>query len=71
MCCDRFNTSSEESLPGKCFVEFIAQSLHMRIEYLLRKMNEMFKFANKFLEELPSKAFRPQNYFKKNTRKSA
>ena len=31
---------SEESLPGKCFVEFIALSLHMRIEYLLRKMKE-------------------------------
>jgi transposase len=40
MSCDRFNTSSEESLPGKCFVEFIALSLHMRIEYLLRKMKE-------------------------------
>ena len=40
MSCDRFNTSSEESLPGKCFVEFIALSLHMRIEYLLRKMKD-------------------------------
>jgi hypothetical protein len=37
---DRFNTLSEDSLPGKRFVEFMAMSLHMRIEYLLRKMKE-------------------------------
>ncbi|MGN1280428.1 MAG: transposase [Succinivibrio sp.] len=36
MCCDRFNTSSEDSLPGKCFVEFLALTLYMRMIYILR-----------------------------------
>ncbi len=40
MCADRFYTSSEESLPGKCFVQFVALSLYMRIEYLLKKRKE-------------------------------
>ncbi len=43
MCCDRFNTSSEGSLPGKCFVEFVALSLYMRIEYLIRHNRELGK----------------------------
>lgn len=38
MCCDRFRTSSEDSLVGKCFVEFVALSLYMRMERDLRKL---------------------------------
>lgn len=38
MCCDRFRTSSEDSLVGKCFVEFVALSLYMRMEHDLRKL---------------------------------
>lgn len=37
MCCDRFRVSSEDSLVGKCFVEFIALSLYMRMEMIIRK----------------------------------
>lgn len=38
MCCDRFRTSSEDSLVCKCFVEFVALSLYMRMERDLRKL---------------------------------
>ncbi len=38
MCCDRFRTSSEDSLVGKCFIEFVALSLYMRMEHDLRKL---------------------------------
>jgi hypothetical protein len=38
MCCDMFRTSSEDSLVGKCFVEFVALSLYMRMERDLRKL---------------------------------
>ena len=38
MCCDRFRTSSEDSLVCKCFVEFDALSLYMRMERDLRKL---------------------------------
>lgn len=37
MCCDRFRVSCEDSLVGKCFVEFIALSLYMRMEMIIRK----------------------------------
>ena len=37
MCCDRFRLSSEDSLVGKCFVEFIALTLYMKMEKILRK----------------------------------
>lgn len=32
MCCDCFRTYSEDSLVGKCFIEFVALSLYMRME---------------------------------------
>lgn len=38
MCCDMFRTSSEDSLVCKCFVEFVALSLYMRMERDLRKL---------------------------------
>ncbi|MCI7024994.1 MAG: hypothetical protein MR983_03220 [Succinatimonas sp.] len=38
MCCDMFRTSSEDSLVGKCFVEFVALSLYIRMERDLRKL---------------------------------
>ena len=37
MCCDRFRVSCEDSLVGKCFVEFIVLSLYMRMEMIIRK----------------------------------
>lgn len=39
MCCDMFRTSSEDSLVGKCFIEFVALSLYMRMERDLRKLS--------------------------------
>ena len=38
MCCDMFRTYSKDSLVGKCFVEFVALSLYMRMERDLRKL---------------------------------
>ena len=38
MCCDMFRTSSEDSLVGKCFVEFVALSLYMRMKRDLKKL---------------------------------
>lgn len=38
MCCDSFRTYSEDSLVCKCFVEFAALSLYMRMERDLRKL---------------------------------
>lgn len=39
MCCDSFRTYSEDSLVGKCFIEFVALSLYMRMERDLRKLS--------------------------------
>ena len=38
MCRNMFRTSSEDSLECKCFVEFVALSLYMRMERDLRKL---------------------------------
>ncbi len=38
MCRNMFRTSSEDSLVGKCFIEFVALSLYMRMEHDLRKL---------------------------------
>jgi|GEM_PF-846754 len=40
MDCDRLSTSSERSLPGKCFVEFLALSIRMRMAYVMRRARE-------------------------------
>ncbi|MEE0891023.1 MAG: hypothetical protein U0M61_04130 [Succinivibrio sp.] len=53
MGCDRFDVSSEDSLVGKCFVEFIALSIRMLLlNIILKCKRKGYKYPTDSLEKI-------------------